>query len=563
MAAACLTILCAVAQEKPPVVFLNGYQAGCQSPSTFESTFGAAREILQRDGRTVYFFDNCEGASKNAAIEDIGANFARFLDTIPAPQVDVVAHSMGGLIVRSYLTGKQGERGVFRPPADVKIRKAVFIGVPFFGAVATELPGAPNDVQSTQLLRGSTFLFDLATWNQQGDDLRGIDAVAIAGSAGTGIVPPLQEGQSDSTVSLTSASLEFTRSGQTRVLPYCHTLLSFPLSLGCDPANRSIANWTDEQHESARIALSFLNGTDAWRSIGTNVRDAATGGGVFIQMRDSSDRILPVESAIPLAVRSNEIAWNDRLPKGTVASPVIITSAGRTQLEIPVPNGGSQALVIPTGGPSIAGVLPSPGPVTPRVVAPGMFVSIYGSELATSTEQAQTIDYPRTLGGTQVLVNNAPVQLHYAAPQQVNAVVPDGSAGLVRMTVRNGRGERTVNVMVEPAVPSLFGAALNAVTGALITTAAPARPGDYVGLYLTGLGATERRGELDWAVTTPQVFVGGKPCAVLYAGRAPGYVGLDQINCQIAADAATGDAVQVSVSAGKRTGVSTLPVRAN
>ena len=182
MASACLIACIAFAQDvKPPVVFLNGYQAGCSSPSSFQGTFGAAREILERDGRSVLFFDNCEGPSKNAAIEDIAANFGRYLDSLPAPQVDVVAHSLGGLVVRSYLTGKQRERGVFRPPADVKIRKAIFLGVPNFGAVATELPTAPTDTQSQQMLRGSTFLFDLATWNQGTDDLRGMDAIAILG----------------------------------------------------------------------------------------------------------------------------------------------------------------------------------------------------------------------------------------------------------------------------------------------------------------------------------------------------------------------------------------------
>jgi uncharacterized protein (TIGR03437 family) len=260
-------------------------------------------------------------------------------------------------------------------------------------------------------------------------------------------------------------------------------------------------------------------------------------------------------------VRANEIAWNDRLPKGEVATTPIMTASGEVTLQAQIRGGDSQALIIATGGPSIAAIIPSPGPVIPRIVAPGMFVSIYGTSLATGTEQAQTVDYPRSLAGTQVLVESEPAQLHYASPQQINAVVPSTATGLVKFTVRNATGQRTVNVLVEPAVPSLFGAALNAVTGALITTAAPARPGDYVALYLTGLGVTERRGELDWAVQVPEVYVGGKSCALLYAGRAPGYVGLDQINCQIAADSATGNAVEVSVKSGKRTGVSTLPVR--
>ena len=48
---------------------------------------------------------------------------------------------MGGLIVRSYLSGKQTQEGVFTPPADTKVRKIVFLGTPHFGTPATSLLG--------------------------------------------------------------------------------------------------------------------------------------------------------------------------------------------------------------------------------------------------------------------------------------------------------------------------------------------------------------------------------------------------------------------------------------
>jgi triacylglycerol esterase/lipase EstA (alpha/beta hydrolase family) len=43
-----------------------------------------------------------------------------------------MGHSMGGLIIRSYLAGKR-EDGTFAPPFNHRIRKAVFIGTPQFG----------------------------------------------------------------------------------------------------------------------------------------------------------------------------------------------------------------------------------------------------------------------------------------------------------------------------------------------------------------------------------------------------------------------------------------------
>jgi pimeloyl-ACP methyl ester carboxylesterase len=63
----------------------------------------------------VYFFDNCE--CPNCTIEQLAEDFSQVLNLIrydngePVPRVDVVAHSMGGLIV-AYLAGKQAVRQV-------------------------------------------------------------------------------------------------------------------------------------------------------------------------------------------------------------------------------------------------------------------------------------------------------------------------------------------------------------------------------------------------------------------------------------------------------------------
>jgi uncharacterized protein (TIGR03437 family) len=76
--------------------------------------------------------------------------------------------------------------------------------------------------------------------------------------------------------------------------------------------------------------------------------------------------------------------------------------------------------------------------------------------------------------------------------------------------------------------------------------------GEYVSLYATGLGLTNSSGGLDVAILTPQVTVGGITAAISFAGRAPGFVGLDQINIQIPAGV-SGAAVPVVVSSGGRT----------
>jgi uncharacterized protein (TIGR03437 family) len=84
-----------------------------------------------------------------------------------------------------------------------------------------------------------------------------------------------------------------------------------------------------------------------------------------------------------------------------------------------------------------------------------------------------------------------------------------------------------------------------------VSSSNPLHAGDYVELFATGLGATTNRDGLDYAVQQPRVTVGGQDCTVTYAGRAPGYVGLDQINCIVPAGITAG-AAQVVVMSGNR-----------
>src|SRR5665213_1679445 len=98
----------------PPVVFLNGYQSGC-SGTDFASNFGGADKLMQANSIVTLYFDNCGvgTASNRPSIEALGIAFGNFLaglkysDGTAVTKVDAVGHSMGGLILRSYLAGKQ------------------------------------------------------------------------------------------------------------------------------------------------------------------------------------------------------------------------------------------------------------------------------------------------------------------------------------------------------------------------------------------------------------------------------------------------------------------------
>ncbi len=137
----------------------------------------------------------------------------------------------------------------------------------------------PAGTQSGELVPGSSFLWNLATWNQHTDDLRGVNAIAVIGNAGE-YLPNLSSGiennnASDGIVSLTSASIGFVSPHQasaTRIVPYCHVDPSAftNTTLGSFLCNApGIANVTDQNQYTGQIVRSFLAGTSAWSSIGT------------------------------------------------------------------------------------------------------------------------------------------------------------------------------------------------------------------------------------------------------------------------------------------------------
>jgi uncharacterized protein (TIGR03437 family) len=153
------------------------------------------------------------------------------------------------------------------------------------------------------------------------------------------------------------------------------------------------------------------------------------------------------------------------------------------------------------------------------------------------------------LGDATVVVNGTAAPIAYASATQINFIYPNLPPGLTKLTVGNSTGQQTVNVMVAQAVPSIFtttffdngpAAAENAVTYADVGPNTPLHAGDYVALYLTGIGLTP-------ATTT--VTIGGQSCTGTYffAGPISKYQGVDLVQCQIPAGV-TGAAVPAVIT---------------
>ena len=224
-------------------------------------------------------------------------------------------------------------------------------------------------------------------------------------------------------------------------------------------------------------------------------------------------------------------------------------------------------------------------------VAPGSWIEIHGSNLASRARYWTVADFhgaqaPTSLDGTAVSIGGHAAFISYISPTQINAQIPSevalGSQD-VRVTTAAGTSDPHA-IAVNQVQPGLLApASLNVggkqYTEALFTDgstfalpagamasgiARPARPGETIVLYGVGFGSVTPdpgAGNIvanDNSLTLPfQVFFGGMPATVSYAGLAPGMIGLYQFNV-VVPDTAAGDAVPLTFSVGPNTGQQVL-----
>ena len=208
-------------------------------------------------------------------------------------------------------------------------------------------------------------------------------------------------------------------------------------------------------------------------------------------------------------------------------------------------------------------------------VAPGSIASIYGSGLALSIATAGTFPLPPLLGGASVAVNGVAAPLFYAGPNQINFLVPVLPSGNAAVTVTVG-GVQTVatSVQLRSTAPGIFllpqgrAAAVNQ-DGSVNGPDHPAAPASTVAVYATGLGAVNppvATGAQASAVPLSNVTaavtatVGGQPASVPFAGLAPGYAGLYQVNLLVPQLAPGDYPVQISAD-GVASNTATLSIR--
>ncbi|MCW5982621.1 MAG: hypothetical protein KIT09_31325 [Bryobacteraceae bacterium] len=222
----------------------------------------------------------------------------------------------------------------------------------------------------------------------------------------------------------------------------------------------------------------------------------------------------------------------------------------------------------------------------------GSIASIFGRDLALTTHAATSVPLPTTLGGTAVTVAGISAPIFYVSPGQINIQVPSniplGSDWVVTVSTPAGSSDPFPVEFLGPnfGVFSLDGsgcgrgAVLNISQNgsmSLNSPANPASPGEYLAIFGTGMGAARNAPDgVPSPSDSPAVIITGdfynyyaefkpydspapynaplEPFPVqpvhnraAFAGRAPGLIGVDQLNVQIPDNAPEGCTVPVTV----------------
>jgi uncharacterized protein (TIGR03437 family) len=198
-------------------------------------------------------------------------------------------------------------------------------------------------------------------------------------------------------------------------------------------------------------------------------------------------------------------------------------------------------------------------------IAPGSWIEIYGTNLASTKRQWASSDFnginaPTSLNNTTVSIGGQSAFVEYISPTQVNAQVP-GTIGLGTepVTVSTPVGTSAAyNITVNLEQPALFAPAVFKIlgvqyVGALFSdlatyvfppdsfagiTSRAAKPGDTIVLFGIGFGAVPGNppGQTPQAANgltlpiQPKFYFNGVQAQVSYAGLAPGFIGEYQFN---------------------------------
>ncbi len=185
---------------------------------------------------------------------------------------------------------------------------------------------------------------------------------------------------------------------------------------------------------------------------------------------------------------------------------------------------------------------------TPGPVAPGEFVSIFGSGLVSPGAQ--------TGSPVSVMFNGVASPLAYVAGEQINAVVPYNVANAADVTIANsGANIYPFPLTLAAAAPEIFiqldgtaqAVAVN-LDSSFNSAANPVARGSYISFWASGPGEVNATGSFDTPILPVRVTLGGVQADVIFAGMI--CTGVMQVNVKVPENAPPGDAVSLVVTVG-------------
>lgn len=254
------------------------------------------------------------------------------------------------------------------------------------------------------------------------------------------------------------------------------------------------------------------------------------------------------------------------------------TQAGKVELSGAVTGLQQQSAPLLTAG----GVVHAASLESGVPIAPGGLITLFGARLADQTGLASGLPLPTTLNGTEVRLGDRPLPLLFTSDGQLNAQVPFDvpTDTQHQVTVKRGTAFAVPETLtVAAAQPGVFtksqsgsgqGAIVKQDGVTLAEPGTPARKGEVVIIYCAGLGPVSPAVEsgrrapaspLSGVVNPVTVTIGGAEAQVLFAGLAPGFSGLYQINAFVPQESLSGNEVAVIIeAAGQRSRLVTIAV---
>ncbi len=182
--------------------------------------------------------------------------------------------------------------------------------------------------------------------------------------------------------------------------------------------------------------------------------------------------------------------------------------------------------------------------------SPGSLVSVYGINFSgDSITGAAGFPLQPTLGGASVLVDAKAVPMLSVSPWQINVELPQETpvkSANFQVSFDDGIATPAEVIAVDATGPAVFvtetqqAAVLHAGTSILVDDAHPAKAGETLEMFGTGLGVTDPvigagqpapANPPAVARITPVVLINNNvPAQVLFAGLAPGLAGVYQVN---------------------------------